>query len=96
MDHHPIHLHGYTFQVTATDGGHDPASRRSGRRPRCSCRSAATRVIEFVADEPGDWAMHCHMTHHVMNQMGHGIPNMIGVDTAQARRDACAASCPAT
>ena len=24
--------------------------------------------------------MHCHMTHHVMNQMGHGIPNMIGVD----------------
>ena len=23
--------------------------------------------------------MHCHMTHHVMNQMGHGIPNMIGV-----------------
>ena len=24
--------------------------------------------------------MHCHMTHHVMNQMGHGLPNMIGVD----------------
>jgi manganese oxidase len=23
--------------------------------------------------------MHCHMTHHVMNQMGHGIPNLIGV-----------------
>jgi len=39
----------------------------------------STRTIEFVADEPGDWAMHCHMTHHVMNQMGHGLPNMIGV-----------------
>jgi len=39
----------------------------------------STRIIEFVADEPGDWAMHCHMTHHVMNQMGHDIPNMIGV-----------------
>ena len=32
-----------------------------------------------MADAPGDWAMHCHMTHHVMNQMGHEIPNMIGV-----------------
>ncbi|MFL5318324.1 MAG: multicopper oxidase domain-containing protein, partial [Myxococcaceae bacterium] len=39
----------------------------------------STRTIEFVADEPGDWALHCHMTHHVMNQMGHGFPNMIGV-----------------
>ena len=39
----------------------------------------STRTVEFVADEPGDWAMHCHMTHHVMNQMGHGFPNMIGV-----------------
>ena len=24
MDHHPIHLHGYQFKVTETDGGHDP------------------------------------------------------------------------
>lgn len=23
--------------------------------------------------------MHCHMTHHVMNQMGHDVPNTIGV-----------------
>src|SRR5438045_3020253 len=34
-------------------------------------------------DEPGDWAMHCHMTHHVMTQMGHGLPNMIGTDTSK-------------
>jgi FtsP/CotA-like multicopper oxidase with cupredoxin domain len=39
----------------------------------------STRTIEFVADAAGDWAMHCHMTHHVMNQMGHQFPNMIGV-----------------
>src|SRR5690606_37636062 len=38
------------------------------------------RVIEFVPDEPGDWAMHCHMTHHVMTQMGHDLPPMIGAD----------------
>jgi hypothetical protein len=37
----------------------------------------------LIADNPGDWALHCHMTHHVMNQMGHAQPVMIGVrDTA--------------
>jgi hypothetical protein len=39
------------------------------------------RVIELVADAPGDWPFHCHMTHHVMNQMGHDAPNLIGADT---------------
>jgi len=42
--------------------------------------TGSTRTIEFIATEPGDWAMHCHMTHHVMTQMGHGIPNIIGLD----------------
>jgi hypothetical protein len=41
--------------------------------------TGSTRDVELVTDAPGDWAMHCHMTHHVMNQMGHEIPNMIGV-----------------
>lgn len=78
MDHHPIHLHGYYFKVVATDGGVVPLS---AQRPETTVLvpTGATRDIEFVADAPGDWAMHCHMTHHVMNQMGHGIPNMIGV-----------------
>ncbi len=38
------------------------------------------RQIEFVADEEGDWAFHCHKSHHTMNAMGHDIPTMIGVD----------------
>ena len=38
------------------------------------------RAIEFVADNPGDWAFHCHKSHHVMNAMGHDVPTMIGVD----------------
>jgi hypothetical protein len=38
------------------------------------------RAIEFVADAPGDWAFHCHKSHHTMNAMGHGVPTMIGVD----------------
>jgi manganese oxidase len=40
-------------------------------------------VVEFVADTPGDWAMHCHMTHHVMTQMGHDIPITLGANTKQ-------------
>ena len=80
MEHHPIHLHGYQFKITDTDGGHIP---ESAQWPQTTVLVpvGSTRTIEFVADAPGDWAMHCHMTHHVMNQMGHGLPNMIGVDT---------------
>ncbi len=78
MDHHPIHLHGHYFKVAATDGGRIPLS---AQWPEATVLVAVgtTRDIEFVADAPGDWPLHCHMTHHVMNQMGHGIPNMIGV-----------------
>lgn len=79
MDHHPIHLHGYYFKIVATDGGAIPTS---AQWPETTVLVpvGSTRDVEFVADEPGDWAMHCHMTHHVMNQMGHELPNMIGVD----------------
>jgi FtsP/CotA-like multicopper oxidase with cupredoxin domain len=77
-DHHPIHLHGYQFRITETDGGQIP---ESAQWPETTVLvpTGSTRTIELVADEPGDWALHCHMTHHVMNQMGHGLPNMIGV-----------------
>ena len=80
MDHHPIHLHGYSFEVTQTDGGPVPAR---ARWPETTVLVGVgqTRDIEFVADTPGDWAIHCHMTHHVMNQMGHDAPNLIGADT---------------
>lgn len=85
MDHHPIHLHGLSFEVTGTDGGVVPPS---ARYPETTVLVpvGSTRVIEFVATEPGDWAMHCHMTHHVMTQMGHGLPPMVGVDTSTLDR----------
>ncbi len=79
MDHHPIHLHGHTFEIVATDGGTIPAS---ARHPDTTVLVpvGSTRTIEFVADNPGDWPFHCHMTHHVMNQMGHDVANVIGTD----------------
>ena len=44
----------------------------------------STRDIEFIASENGDWPLHCHMTHHVMNQMGHNFRNVIGMKKATA------------
>jgi hypothetical protein len=85
MDHHPVHLHGLNFRVTETDGGRVPTG---AQHPDTTVivPVGATRVIEFVPEEPGDWAMHCHMTHHTMMQMGHGLPPMVGVDTKQLDR----------
>jgi len=79
MEHHPIHLHGLNFKVTATDGGYVP---ESAQHPETTVLVpvGTTRVIELVPEEAGDWAMHCHMTHHVMTQMGH-VLSMVGVDT---------------
>lgn len=84
-DHHPIHIHGYNFRITGTDGGRIPPA---GQWPETTVLVpvGTTRDIEFVADAPGDWAFHCHMTHHVMNQMGHGLPNMLGVDPSRVDR----------
>jgi FtsP/CotA-like multicopper oxidase with cupredoxin domain len=79
MDSHPIHLHGYRFEVTGTDGGSVPASARY-LETTVNVPVGATRDIEFVADTPGDWIFHCHKSHHTMNAMSHDLPNMIGVD----------------
>ncbi len=79
MTNHPIHLHGHEFVVTGTDGGAVP---KSARWPEVTTDVAVgqMRQIEFVADEEGDWAFHCHKSHHTMNAMGHEVPTMIGVD----------------
>ncbi len=80
MSHHAIHLHGHYFKVTETDGGQIP---EAGQWPETTVimPTGSTRTVQFIADNPGDWVMHCHMLHHVMNQMGHGLPVTIGVDT---------------
>ena len=81
MYNHPIHLHGHRFWVTGSDGGRWP---RSLWRPEVTeiIGVGQVRDIEFVADNPGDWALHCHMSHHTMNAMGHGVANPVGVDQA--------------
>jgi len=78
MTNHPIHIHGHEFEVTGTDGGWVP---KTARWPEVTTDVAVgqMRAIEFKADELGDWAFHCHKSHHTMNAMGHDVPTMIGV-----------------
>ncbi len=82
MDHHPLHLHGHAFEIVETDGGVIPVERR-WPETTVLVSVGQTRAVELVADNPGDWAMHCHMTHHTMNQMGHEIPNTLGIKHQQ-------------
>ncbi len=79
MTNHPIHLHGHEFTVTGTDGGPTPRSTR-WMEVTTDIAVGQMRQIEFVADEEGDWAFHCHKSHHTMNAMGHDVPTLIGVD----------------
>jgi len=68
MDHHPIHLHGHQFVVTGTEGGRQPET-TWGPGNTVLVGVAQSRDIEFVANNPGDWMLHCHLPHHMMNQM---------------------------
>ncbi|MDQ7956871.1 MAG: copper oxidase [Pseudomonadota bacterium] len=79
MTNHPIHVHGHEFEVTGTDGGPVPPS---ARWPEVTADIAVgqMRQVEFVADEAGDWAFHCHKSHHTMGPMGHEVPTLIGVE----------------
>ena len=78
MDHHPMHLHGHSFRVVETDGGQIPESAQQ-IESTVLIQVGSARSVEFIANNPGDWPVHCHMTHHTMTQMGDRFPNMIGV-----------------
>lgn len=81
MDHHPIHLHGNQFHVTGTEAG------RAGRPFTMAENTvlvgvAQARDIEFDAKYTGDWMLHCHLPHHMMNQMASMVgPMMVPVKT---------------
>jgi FtsP/CotA-like multicopper oxidase with cupredoxin domain len=85
MTNHPIHMHGYDFEVTCTDGGW---VRPEARWPEVSIDIpvGAMRAYEFDAKYLGDWAIHCHKSHHTMNAMGHDVPTFIGADKTDVTR----------
>jgi FtsP/CotA-like multicopper oxidase with cupredoxin domain len=82
MDSHPLHIHGHRMYLTETDGGQLP---EAAWVPETTINvpPGTTRTLEFVADNPGDWPLHCHKAHHAMNAMSHDVPNVIGVDQSK-------------
>ena len=79
MTNHPLHLHGHEMVCAGTDGGWIPPG---ARFPEVTTDIGVgqMKALEFTATAPGDWAFHCHKSHHTMNAMGHSIPNTIGVE----------------
>jgi hypothetical protein len=83
MDHHPIHLHGHQWYITGTEGGRIPETAWYPNNT-VLVGVAQARDVEFVANNPGDWMLHCHLPHHMMNhmvsmvgpisEMGRGMP----------------------
>lgn len=68
IDHHPMHLHGHTFWVTGNEAGRIPETAWvPGNNVLVGVAQA--RDVEFIANNPGDWMIHCHMFHHMMNHM---------------------------
>ena len=75
MDHHPIHLHGFTFWETGREAARQPEAIWP-RGNTVLVGVAQARDIEFRADRPGDWMLHCHLPHHMMNQMSSNVGPM--------------------
>lgn len=59
---HPIHLHGHTFQVS-TGSGTGP------RKDTVFVPVMGSVTLEFVADNPGQWLLHCHNIYHAESGM---------------------------
>ncbi|MDQ2946302.1 MAG: copper oxidase [Acidobacteriota bacterium] len=75
MDHHPIHLHGFTFWETGREGARQQESAWT-RGNTTLVGVAQAKDFEFVADRLGDWMLHCHLPHHMMNQMSSNVGPM--------------------
>lgn len=63
MMHHPMHLHGHFFRVINKQGDYAPLKHTVNVAPM------STTVIEFDANELGDWFFHCHLLYHMKSGM---------------------------
>lgn len=67
MMHHPMHLHGHFFRVVNDNGESSPWKHTVDVPPH------STRIIEFLANEPGDWMLHCHNLYHMKTGMARTV-----------------------
>ena len=85
MTNHPIHIHGHEIRMSCTDGGWVPETAQ-WPETTIDVPVGSIRAFDMLADSPGDWAFHCHKTHHAMNAMGHDVRNFIGVQKSDIAR----------
>jgi plastocyanin len=65
---HPIHTHGHSFTVVATDGNPVPEAAR-WLKDTILVSAGERYDLELVGDNPGVWMVHCHIEHHMANGM---------------------------
>lgn len=70
MMHHPMHLHGHFFRVINQFGKRSPLKHTVDVPPH------GTRTIEFYANEPGQWMLHCHNLYHMKTGMARVVKYM--------------------
>jgi len=56
---HPIHLHGHFFEIVNGKGPRQP------KKHTLTVQPGGTASFDLTADEPGDWAFHCHLLLHM-------------------------------
>ena len=61
---HPIHLHGMFFELV---NGQSPA--HQPRKNVVIVQPGASATFDLTANEPGDWAFHCHLLYHMHGGM---------------------------
>lgn len=70
MMHHPMHLHGHFFRVLNKYGEYSPL------KHTVDVPAHSTRTIEFYANEPGQWMLHCHNLYHMKTGMARVVKYM--------------------
>ncbi|MGH3452600.1 MAG: multicopper oxidase domain-containing protein, partial [Haloechinothrix sp.] len=65
---HPIHIHGHSFTIVATDGNPVPPAAQL-TKDTVLIGPGERYDIALVADNPGVWMVHCHIEHHAANGM---------------------------
>ena len=75
MEAHPIHIHGHQFLITASDGNTIPYYNQM-KKNTINVASGETWDIIFGTNNPGRWPLHCHIPHHMTNNMSKSTGGM--------------------
>ena len=57
---HPIQLHGHFFELVSQNGSHASTIKHT-----LVVQPGGTATFDLTANEPGDWAFHCHLLYHM-------------------------------